>query len=82
MLGWIGTALGIVNKLLGAVGWFQKRAERQEYREAGQKEQQLADAKENLRQGRKANDIDAEVARLSDDDLNKRLRKRARPKRN
>jgi hypothetical protein len=81
MFAWIGAALGIVNKLLGAVSWFTKRSDEDRQREAGRSEQKLADAELNIQQGHEGHAIDGEVARLSDDELDRRLRKRARPKR-
>ena len=48
MLGWIGSALGILDKVLGALGWFQRKAERNEYREEGARDQKLADAEQAL----------------------------------
>jgi hypothetical protein len=48
MFAWVGAALGIVNKLLGAVGWFQKRSDEDLQREAGATAQREADQKETI----------------------------------
>lgn len=43
-----GLALSAVNKVLDVIGWGQRRAERNEYREEGAQGQRLADAEKTI----------------------------------
>jgi hypothetical protein len=72
MFAWVGAALGIVNKLLSAVGWLQKRSDEDRQREAGAQGQQLADHKETLKA--KNDQLQKAVNRKSGD-ARKRLRR-------
>lgn len=62
----IGTALNIVH-------WFQRKSERDEYREAGRNEQKAADLKARESQASEANAIDEDVRGLSDADIQREL---------
>lgn len=73
---WTSIAAGIkaLDKILGITEWFQRRAERKEHRRAGKVEQKAADLAARENQASEANEIDEDVRRLSDADLDRELR--------
>ena len=73
-----GLALSAVNKVLDVIGWGQRRAERNEYREEGARDQKLADAEQAI----KVKDSQLDIAAKPDatrEELLKKARGRKRP---
>jgi hypothetical protein len=78
MFAWVGAALGIFNKLLSAVGWFQKRSDEGRQREAGATAQKNVD----LEKAVATKDAQLEIASKPDETREELLAKAKKRKRN
>lgn len=77
-MGWIGSALAIARSIFDLLTGRQKRKEREEYREAGRKEEQNTNLKKDKANAAKAKKIREDVDRSDESELDDSLRKYAR----
>lgn len=75
MFGTIKAGLANLNKMLGLADWFARRAERNEYREAGRVELERDHLRESIKGAKEASEIREDVARMSGERLDDELRK-------
>lgn len=73
-MNWVSFAVAF----LKFISWFGRWAERLSGRLQGRREQRLADAEEQLRQAKKANENAESVRRMSDSELDAELRRDSR----
>lgn len=78
MFGAIKSGLAALAGFIKAINWLQRKAERDENKEAGRREQQNVDLKDDREKASKARRTREDVDRMSDADVADGLRKYAR----